>query len=37
VTDIEAWFEALDRFADVSFIDERPQQPPVPATRGLFV
>jgi antitoxin VapB len=36
VVDIEAWFAALDRFADVPFMEEGPQQPPMPAPRNLF-
>ncbi len=37
VTDIDAWFAALDRFADVPFMEGGRQQPPMPATEDLFV
>jgi antitoxin VapB len=30
VTDIDAWFVELDRFADVPFMEEGRQQPPMP-------
>ena len=30
VTDIEAWFAELDRFADVPFMEEGRRQPPMP-------
>jgi antitoxin VapB len=36
VTDIDAWFAALDRFADVPFMEGGRQQPPMPATEDLF-
>ena len=36
VTDIDAWFAALDRFADVPFMECGRQQPPMPATEDLF-
>jgi antitoxin VapB len=36
VTDIDAWFAALDRFADVPFMKGGRQQPPMPATEDLF-
>ncbi len=36
VTDIEAWFAALDRYADVPFMEEGRRQPPMPATEALF-
>ena len=36
VTDIDAWFAELDRFADVSFMEEGRQQPPMPAAENLF-
>ena len=32
VTNIDAWFAELDRFADVPFMDGGRQQPPMPAT-----
>jgi antitoxin VapB len=34
VTDIDAWFAELDRFADVPFMGRR--QPPLPAAEDLF-
>jgi antitoxin VapB len=37
VTDIDAWFAELNRFADVPFIEEGRQQPPKPAAEDLFV
>lgn len=36
VTDIDAWFAALDRFIDVPFMEEGRRQPPMPATEDLF-
>jgi len=36
-TDIDAWFATLDRFADVPFMEEGRQQPPMPAAEDLFV
>jgi antitoxin VapB len=36
VTDIDAWFAALDRFADVPFMECGRQQPPMPPTEDLF-
>ena len=36
VTDINAWFAELDRFADVPFMEEQRQQPPMPAAEDLF-
>ena len=36
VTDIEALFTALDRFADVPFMEEGRQQPPMPPPENLF-
>jgi antitoxin VapB len=35
VTDIDAWFAAMDRFADVPFMEEGQQQP-MPAAEELF-
>lgn len=37
VTDIEAWFAELDRFADVPFMGEGRRQPPMPPSKNLFV
>ena len=36
VTDIDTWFAELDRFADVPFMEEGRQQPPLPETKDLF-
>jgi antitoxin VapB len=36
MTDVETWFAALDRFADVPFMEEGRQQPPMPAPKELF-
>jgi antitoxin VapB len=36
VTDVDAWFAALDRFADVPFMEGGRHQPPIPATEDLF-
>ena len=36
VTNIEAWFAELDRFADVPFMEGGRQQPPMPASKDPF-
>ena len=36
VKDIDAWFAELDRFADVPFMEEGSQQPPMPSAEDLF-
>ena len=36
VTDIDAWFAALDRFTDVPFMEEGRLQPPMPRREDLF-
>jgi antitoxin VapB len=36
VTDIDAWFAELDRFADVPFMEDGRRQPPVPAPEDPF-
>ena len=36
VTDINAWFAELDRFADVPFMEEGRQQPSMPETEDQF-
>jgi antitoxin VapB len=36
VTDISAWFAELDRFADVPFMEEGREQPPMPPATSLF-
>ena len=35
-TDLDAWFAELDRFADVPFMEEGRQQPPMPPPEDLF-
>jgi antitoxin VapB len=36
VTDLDAWFRDLDRFADVPFMDDGRRQPPMPPAGDLF-
>jgi antitoxin VapB len=36
VSDIDAWFAELDRFADVPFMEEGRQQPAMPDAENLF-
>jgi antitoxin VapB len=36
VTDIDAWFSELDRFADVPFMEEGRNQPAMPQAEDLF-
>ena len=36
VTDIDAWFAALDRFAGVPFMEEGRRQPPMPQAKNVF-
>ena len=36
VTNIDAWFAELDRFADVPFMEGGRRQPPMPASEDLF-
>ena len=36
VTDLDAWFTELDRFADVPFMEGGRQQPPMPAAESPF-
>jgi antitoxin VapB len=36
VTDIDAWFAELDRFADVPFMEEGRKQPPMAVLEDLF-
>ena len=36
VTDMDAWFAELDRFADVPFFEEGRRQPPMPDAKDLF-
>jgi antitoxin VapB len=35
-SDIESWFAELDRFAEVPFMEDGRQQPPMPAGADLF-
>jgi antitoxin VapB len=36
VTDLDAWFAQLDRFADVPFMEDGRRQPPMPPADDLF-
>ncbi len=36
VSDIDAWFAALDRFAGVPFMEEGRRQPPMPEAEDAF-
>ena len=36
VTDLDEWFAALDRFADVPFMADGRDQPPMPPPEDLF-
>jgi antitoxin VapB len=36
VTDIDAWFAELDRFAEVPFMEEGRRQPAMPVPEDLF-
>ncbi len=36
VTDIKAWLAELDRFADVSFMEDGRKQPPMPEPKDTF-
>lgn len=36
ITDIDAWFAALDRFADVPFMEDGRNQPPMPPAKAPF-
>ena len=36
VTDLDAWFAALDRFAEVPFMEEGRRQPPMPEAQDRF-
>lgn len=35
VTDVDAWFAELDRFADVPFLEDGRRQPPMPPAEKL--
>jgi antitoxin VapB len=36
VADLDAWFDELDRFADVPFMEDGRRQPPMPDEKELF-
>ena len=36
VTDLDAWYRELDRFADVPFMEDGRRQPPMPVLEDLF-
>jgi len=36
VTDLDAWFAELDRFADVPFMEDGRRQPPMPEPEDLL-
>lgn len=36
VTDVDAWFGEMDRFADVPFLENGREQPPMPDDEDLF-
>jgi antitoxin VapB len=36
IDDIDSWFAALDQFADVPFMEEGRQQPPMPEPKDRF-
>ncbi|HKX10583.1 MAG TPA: AbrB/MazE/SpoVT family DNA-binding domain-containing protein [Stellaceae bacterium] len=36
VTDIDTWFRELDRFADIPFMEDGREQPPMPPAKKLF-
>jgi len=36
VTDLDAWFAELDRFAEVPFLEDGRRQPPMPEAEDLF-
>jgi antitoxin VapB len=36
VTDLDTWFNELDRFADVPFMDDGRRQPPMPEAEDVF-
>jgi antitoxin VapB len=36
VTDLDTWFAELDRFADVPFMEDGRQQPPLPEAQDRF-
>jgi len=36
VTDLDTWFQELDRFADVPLMDDGRRQPPMPDPEDVF-
>ena len=36
VTDLDSWFAALDRYADIPFMEDGRQQPPMPEPGASF-
>ena len=36
VTDLDAWFRELDRFADIPFMEEGRRQPPMPEAEAIL-
>ena len=36
LTDTAEWFAELDRFADIPFMEDGRQQPPMPGAKDLF-
>ena len=36
IGDIDTWFDELDRFADIPFMEEGRQQPPMPKPKATF-
>jgi antitoxin VapB len=36
VTDLDAWFAEMDRFADAPFLEEGRDQPPMPESKVAF-
>jgi antitoxin VapB len=36
MTDVDEWFAELDRFADVPFMEDGRQQPPMPEDEDMF-
>ncbi len=36
LTDVGEWFAALDRFADVPFMEDGRRQPPMPDAKDMF-
>jgi antitoxin VapB len=36
MTDLDTWFAALDRFADVPFMENGRRQPPMPSPKDPF-